>query len=238
MTTLADLVSITTDPGTGAEILTVRQHGYKLLGGAALYDLVDRRRLGREGEGNATRVVVLDASPVPEPSLEYGMRRVRRHARQRPRNAVLRLGGGVRLRGGIHGGLVTEGVLGPSERSGLFSPPRHRVLDPARREALIAGLGATMLGGSRPDETTRRLAGLLAVADGDSGPLLGIVLDAACVPVSGPARNDAARRAMARCMDIVRTDWIALTTLRAVKLPQQLAAIGGALGLADAMIPR
>lgn len=240
MTVLADLVSITTRPDTGAPILKVRSHGYKLLGGAILYDLVDRGRLGRTGEGNKSRVVLLDPAPVPEPSLEYGLARVRRHREQWPRNAVLRLGGGIKLRDGIYGGLVTEGVLGPKETTGRFTAPRHRVLDPGHRDELLRRLQAALLGGQPSDRTTRRLAALLAIADQDSGPLLDIVLDGPgdSAPPSGAARQELRARATERSREMIRSDWIALSVLRAVKLPQELAKAGSMMGLADSFIPR
>lgn len=118
MTTLADFTVATIRPQTGEEVLRVRRHGYKLLGAAALYDLLDRGRLGRTGEGIGSRVVLLDPSPVPEPSLEHALSNVRRYREQYPRNAILRMGGGLWLREGIHGGLAKERVLGPRRGPG------------------------------------------------------------------------------------------------------------------------
>lgn len=239
MTTLADLVSITTEPDTGESILTVRSHGYKLLGGAALYDLVDRGRLGRTGEGRASRVMLLDPSPVAEPSLEYGLSRTRGHPEQWPRNAVLRLGGGTKLRDGIYGGLGAEGVLGPLEKSGLFTK-RYRVLDLRHRDLLIGLLHAALLDDAQPDESTRRLAALLTVGDDDTGPLLDIILDwpSAGPPPTGSARQAAKKQAEARGMEIAKLDWIALTTLRAIQLPQQIVKTTAWFGIADAAIPK
>lgn len=239
MTLLADIVSITTHPDTGKAIVRVRDHGYKVLGGAALHDLVDRGRLGRTGEGRKSRVVVLDPSPVPEPSLEYGLARVREHAEQWPRNAVLRLGGGTKLRDGIYGGLVTEGVLGPRRKAGLFGA-RYPVLDPRHRDDLLARLHRTLVDGMEPDEITRRLAALLAVGDGDTGPLLGIVLDrpGARMPENGPARREVEKRVKQRGMELAKEDWIALTTLRAIELPQQIVKTTAIFGIVDASIPR
>ncbi|MFD1718404.1 GOLPH3/VPS74 family protein [Georgenia deserti] len=240
MTALADLACLTTAPETGAPILTVRRHGYKLLGGAALYDLVDRGKLGRTGEGRASRVVVLDPSPVPEPSLEYGLARVRGHGEQWPRNAVLRLGGGVKLREGIYGGLAAEGVLGRRERAGLFSPDRYRVLDVPRRDNIIGHLHAALLEGYEPHPATRRLAALLTVGDPHAGPLLDIVLDwpGSGQRLSGSARSTARKHATASGMEMAKHDWIALTTLRAILLPQQIAQASAVFGIADTAIPK
>ena len=238
MTVLADIVSIMTRPGTGESIVRVRDHGYKVLGGAALHDLVDRGRLGRTGEGRKSRVVVLDPSPVAEPSLEYGLARVRNHPEQWPRNAVLRLGGGTKLRDGIYGGLVAEGVLGPLQSSGMCGK-RYPVLDPRHRDDLLGRLRATLVDGGEPDETIRRLAALLAVGDGDTGPLLDIVLDSpVAAPEGGPARRELKERAKRRGMELAKDDWIALTTLRAIELPQQIVRTTAMFGIADAAIPK
>lgn len=239
MTVLADIVAITTRPETGEAILRVRDHGYKVLGGAALHDLVDRGRLGRTGEGRESRVIVLDPSPVAEPSLEYGLTRVRKHPEQWPRNAVLRLGGGTKLRDGIYGGLATEGVLGPRQRSGVFGK-RYPVLDPRHRDDLLRRLRATLVDDREPDATTRRLAALLAVGDGDTGPLLDIVVDrpGETAPEDGPARREAKKHAKRRGMELAKDDWIALTTLRAIELPQQIVKTTAMFGIAEAAIPK
>lgn len=239
MTTLADLTITTLRPETGKEILPVRAHGYKLLGAAALYDLLDRGRLGLTGEGRRSRVVVLDPTPVAEPSLEHALANVRKHREQSPRNALLRLGGGIDLRKGLHGGLVAEGVLGPRERSGVFGS-RYRVLVPQRREDLVARLHAMLLGGHAPDESTRRVAALLTVGEvQDTGHLLDAVLDWPGMgpPPIGRDRAGARKWAIDVGMAAVREDWVALTALRAIALPQQLAAIGATFGIAQAAIP-
>lgn len=239
MTLLADIVVITTNPGSGEPILYVRNSGYKILGGAALYELIDRGKLGLAGEGRGTRVVVLDPTPVPEPSLEYGFATARKHEKQLPRNAVLRLAGGFHLYDGIYGGLAQEGVLGRDQKSGPFSPHRFQVLHPARRDALIDGLRAVLLGGQAPDEHLRRLAALLVVADDHAGPLLDIVIDrhiaVGAMPASErrPAKEFAARRAL----ELAKGDWIAATTLQAILLPLQIETSAAAIALASAMIP-
>lgn len=134
MTTLADFVVITTGPEDGKAILTVRHYGYLLLGGAVLYDLIDRGSLGLSGQGGSERAVVCNPASVPEPSLEYYLASVRDKNEQRPHHAVQRLGGGLKLREGIYGGLVQEGVLSPLQitpnsagfsswsRTGLLAP--------------------------------------------------------------------------------------------------------------------
>ena len=239
MTTLADVTITTLRPGTGEEVLRVRGHGYKLLGAAALYDLLDRGRLGRTGEGRASRVVLLDPTPVPEPSLEHTLANVRKHREQRPGNAILRLGGGIDLRTGIHGGLAAEGVLGPRERSGLFGS-RYPVLDLRRRDDLVARLHAMLLGGRAPDEATRRVAALLTVGEVEgTGHLLDIVLDWPGMgpPQTGRDRDGARAWAVDVGMAAVREDWVALTALRSITLPKQLAAAGAAFGIAQAAIP-
>ena len=240
MTTLADLVVATLDPYTGKEILPVRRHGYKLLGAAALHDLLDRGRLGRTGEGIRSRVVLLDPSAIPEPSLEGCLDTVRGHREQRPCNAILRLGGGTKLRERIHGGLAAEGVIGPREKAG-FLGSRYRVLDPGHQYALIGRLHAMLLGGRAADESTRRIAALLTVGDTlDVGHLLDIVLD---WPGAGPAPTGADRAAAReRAVEVgraaIREDWVALTAVRAITLPRQIAAVGAALGVVDAAIPQ
>ena len=239
MTTLADVVVATLDPYSGKEILPVRRHGYKLLGAAALHDLLERGRLGRTGEGNRSRVVLLDPSAVPEPSLEGCLDTVRGHREQAPHNALLRLGGGIRLRERIHGGLATEGVIGPRERAGLLGS-RYRVRGPDHQYALIGRLHAMLLGGRRPDEATRRLAALLTVGDTlDVGHLLDIVLDwpGAGAPPTGRDRTAARERAVEVGRAAIRDDWVALTAVRAITLPRQLAAVGATLGVAAAAIP-
>lgn len=237
MTTLADLVAVTTSPQDASRVLTVRVDGYKLLGAAALYDLLDRGRLGRTGEGRGSRVVLLDPSPVTEPSLEYGLARVRDHAEQRPRNAVLRLASGTKAVEGVYGGLVDEGILGPGEKRGRFSSRRYPLRDTPRRDDLLDGLARTLLDGAPPDEPVRRLAALLAVGHDDAGRVLDPVLDGAGVPASGSARRGAARRASATGMELVKADWVALTALASIQVPKRLSRTAVTLGIAEALIP-
>jgi len=239
MTTLADVVVATLDPYSGEEILPVRRHGFKLLGAAALHDLLERGRLGRTGEGNRSRVVLLDPSPVAEPSLERCLDAVRGHREQTPRNAILRLGGGVKLRERIHDGLAAEGVIGPREKAGLLGS-RYRVQHPDHQHALVGRLHAMLLGGRTPDEPTRRLAALLTVGETlEVGHLLDIVLDwpGAGTPLTGSDRGAARERAVEVGRAAIAQDWVALTAVRAITLPRQLTRVGALLGVAEAAIP-
>lgn len=165
---------------------------------------------------------------------------MRRYREQYPRNAILRMGGGLWLREGIHGGLAKERVLGPPERSGLFGGNRYQVLDPRHRDELVGRLHAMLLGGRVPDEATRRVAALLTVGEVEgTGRVLDIVLDrpGAGPPPTGADRDGARKHAVAVGMAAVREDWVALTALRAITLPKQLVAVGAAFGIAQAAIP-
>lgn len=229
MTTLSDLVLVTLDPRTGNSVLKVRSHGYKLLGGAALYDLTDRRRLRLEGRDASSHVVVSDPSPVPKPSLEFALGRMRRHDRQLPRNAVLRLCSGTKTRSGIYGGLVTEGVIAPWP--GETRRYRFRVVDLQRREQLIAALHAALLGGRPCAEPVRRLAGLLVAGDGatffpgQAGELMDIVVS---WPGAGQIPGTDERRrlretAVNRAKALAGGDWIAEITAYSIALPEGMS---------------
>jgi hypothetical protein len=237
VTTLSDLVLTCLDPSTNKLAFKVRINGYKLLGAAAMYDLLDRGRLGFDGEGRQAKVVLRDVAPVAEPSLEFALGRYRAHAWTSPRNCLNELCSGTKIYDGVFGSLVQEGHLIPRPARGIGGKYRFQAPDQARREWLLGGVEAALLSGQSVPEPIRRIAVIMAVGDDDAGRLVPVVTERP--GVGAPGERAAALRALAVAAgrQLARDDLVALALWRSIELPKSVATIGATLGLADAAIP-
>jgi len=160
MTTVSDLTLLALDPAAGKSRLG--SHAEIVLGGAALNDLILAGRLAVVGEGKKARVMVVDPAPVGTTYLDGALARLA--ARKRPllaRDAVTRLG--KRLPTAVAQALTTAGLLEarPAKVLGLFPTIRFAALPQARRDELVAGVRAVLLGEREPDERFGTLAALL-----------------------------------------------------------------------------
>ncbi len=192
MSTLTDLVLLTTDPGSG-KARKGSAAPDAVVGGALLLDLVAAGAVRLEGEGRKARVVVANPAPVSDPLLEQGLARLRGRKPAKAQSVVTRLA--RKARQAAYDALTAAGRVRPHEEHvmGVFPVTRHDVLDGAGREALVAQLRDVLLADQPADERTGPLVGLLAAGD-----LLGVVVDR-------PDRN----RAKERAKQVSGGDWAA-----------------------------
>jgi hypothetical protein len=192
MSTLLDLVLLTTDPATGKSKKGSAAPD-AVLGGAVLLDLVAAGAVRLEGEGKKARVVVADPSTRSDPEVEAGLARLRDRKPGKAQNVVTRLG--KKARAAAYDALTASGRVRPREEEvlGLFPVTRHDVVDVAGREALVAAVRDVLLDDVRPDDRTGPLVSLL-----HAGDLLGVVVD----------RPDR-KRAKDRADEVSRGDWAA-----------------------------
>jgi hypothetical protein len=163
MNTTADLALVALDPvrarprlGSYAEII---------LGGAAFHDLLLAERVAVTGEGRKARVTVLDPSPVGTAYLDRALERLARRTRElRPRDAVARLG--KKLPKAVYASLVADGLVEarPHRILGVVPSTRYAALPQARRDDLVAGVRAVLLGEREPDERSGALGALVGAA--------------------------------------------------------------------------
>jgi hypothetical protein len=163
MTTTADLALLALDPASGRSRLGT--YAEVALGGCALNDLLLAGRLGVTGEGRSARVTVLDRTPLGTPYLDEALARVvRRDKPLRPRDAVTRLG--KKLPKTVPAALAADGLVEarPHKVLGLFPTTRYAALPQARREELVAGVRAVLLGEREPDERLGAVGALVGAA--------------------------------------------------------------------------
>ncbi|WP_194839901.1 MULTISPECIES: GOLPH3/VPS74 family protein [Aeromicrobium] len=204
MTTAENFLLVLTDSDTGKA--PIGQMAVEpVFGGAFLFDLVAAGRLELQGTGRKARLVVTDPTPVPDPLLQAAFERVLSARRPlTPQSAVSRLGKKGRER--TYDALAAAGAVRPRPEKalGLFPVTRHDVVDVARREALLAGIRASLLNGQPADETTGPIIGLLSAAD-----LTKAVVDK-------PDRS----LAKARAKVISEGDWASASVRKAIQAAQ------------------
>lgn len=162
MTTTTDLALIALDPATGKRRLGT--YGEIVLGDAALNDLLLAGRLSVAGEGKKALVSVADPTPTPTGIAHLDAALARLTSRTKPlksRDAVTRLGKKLPIT--TYEALVADGLLEahPTKVLGLFPSPRYAALPQARRDELVAGVRAVLLGERAPDERLGTLGALL-----------------------------------------------------------------------------
>lgn len=177
MTTLSDLALILFNPVTGKAAFQAGTEDNRILGAAAVYDLVDRGRIGFQGRAEKAKAVVLDPSPVPEPSLQFVLGRVQKHRARAAWKMLDDAAAGWGVEREFLGGLVAEGHLTAWNKDVKPQPYRYVGVDQARRTRLLEALQNVLFRGTSPDELLRRLGVMLAVMDNPYFPLLDVVAD-------------------------------------------------------------
>ncbi|WP_165872914.1 GOLPH3/VPS74 family protein [Nocardioides jejuensis] len=160
MTTTTDLALIALDPTTGKRRLGT--YGEIVLGGAALKDLLLAGRLSVAGEGKKALVSVADPTPTGIAHLDAALARLTSRTKPlKSRDAVTRLGRKLPIT--TYEALVADGLVEahPTTVLGLFPSPRYVALPQARRDELVAGVRAVLLGERAPDERLGTLGALL-----------------------------------------------------------------------------
>jgi hypothetical protein len=192
MSTLTDLVLLTTDPATG-KARKGSAAPDAVIGGALLLDLVAAGAVTLEGEGRKARVVVTDPAPRSDPLLEQGLARLRDRKPAKAQSVVTRLA--KKARQAAYDALTATGKVRAREEQviGIFPVTRYDVVDVAGREALVEALREVLLADRPADEHTGPLVGLL-----HAGDLLGVVVD----------RPDR-KRAKERAKQVSEGDWAA-----------------------------
>jgi hypothetical protein len=209
MSTAEDLLLIVTDPLSGKPQLDSMKAD-PVLGGAHLLDLVAAGRLGLDGEGRKTRVVVNDYATVSDPVLEQAFTRVRNRGRQTPQNTVAKLGKQGRKH--VYAALVANGQMRvlPAKALGIFPLSRHEIVDSARCHNLINRVRASLLHDQPADAETGPLIGLLSAAD-----LTKVLVDK-------PER----KQAKARAKVLAEGDWASEGVRKAIQAAQSAVAAG------------
>ncbi len=192
MSTLTDLVLLTTDPKTGKS-RTSSAAPDAVFGGAVLLDLVADGAVAIVGEGKRAKVEVVDPSPRADPLLEAGLARLRDRKPAKAQGAVTRLG--KKARPAAYDALTASGRVRPREDRvlGVLPVTHYEVLDVAGRDELVAAVRHVLLTDQPADARTGPLVGLL-----HAGDLLGLVVD----------RPDR-KRAKERAKEVSRGDWAA-----------------------------
>ncbi|NYI43118.1 hypothetical protein BJ993_000198 [Nocardioides aromaticivorans] len=190
MSVASDLVLVTIDPVTGRSLLGSSETD-PVLGGALLVDLVLAERADVRGAPRKARVRLVTGRPLDSLPHDRALARLRPGRDPRASALVPRLGKGARAL--VLEQLVAEEALAPRRARvlGVFPTTRYDVVDPARRERLVASVRAVLAGQVPPDDVTGPLVGLLQAG--------GVVKRL----VPAPERRAAVRRAK----EIAKGDW-------------------------------
>lgn len=195
----ADLALIAIDPATGKSLLGSTE-SEPVMGGAALVDLALAERCTVEGEGRKARVRVVDATPLGDAALDHALSGIKPERDHKASSLVPRIG--KRTRALLLDQLVVEGALAPRREKvlGLVPVIRYGVVDVARREALVEGVVAVLMGHAEPDDAT--------------GPLIGLLWAGNIIKriVPGPERSAARKRARV----IAKGEWAGAASRAAV----------------------
>ncbi|MCX6400197.1 MAG: GPP34 family phosphoprotein [Propionibacteriales bacterium] len=195
----ADLTLVALDPATGKSLLGSTE-SEPVTGGAALVDLVLAERCTVEGEGRKARVRLVDATPLGDVALDHALSRIKPGRDHKASSLVPRIGKGTRAL--VLDQLVAEGALAARREKvlGLVPVVRHDVVGSGRRDLLVAGVVAVLLGQAEPNDAT--------------GPLIGLLWAGNVIKriVTGPERPAARKRAKV----ISRGEWAGTASQAAI----------------------
>lgn len=203
MSTVADLVLVTTDSRTGRSAIGSFAAD-AVLGGAILVDLVETGRLRLEGEGRHTKVAVIDERPSDDPVLEAAFAQIRGKRHRNPQTAVTKLGKHARNRTYEHLTAIGAVRATPSRVLGIFPVTRYGIVQSAHRKDLLARISGSLLHHRPVDPQTGPLISLLAAAD-----LLKVAVD----------KQDL-KRAKTRAKHIAAEDWAGESVRKAIEASQ------------------
>ena len=154
-----DLLLLATDDETGKSSISTMQLD-PALAGAVLMELVVAGRVGLEGEGRKAQVVVIDKTPLGDPTLDPALLTLLEKGPIRPVSAIGKLGKGLRDR--LHNGLQDRGIL-RRERGkvlGIFPTTRWPADDSQHENELRKQITDVLVLGQEP---TARVAAVIAV---------------------------------------------------------------------------
>lgn len=195
----ADLTLISIDPETGKSLLGSTE-SEPVTGGSALVDLVLAERCEVNGDGRKARVRLVSPVSLDDAALDHALSRIKPDRDHKASSLVPRIGKGTRPL--VLDQLVAEGALAPRREKvlGLVPVVRYDVIDSVRRDALVAGVVAVLVGQAEPDDAT--------------GPLIGLLWAGNIIKriVPGPERAAAVKRAKV----IAKGDWAGAASKAAV----------------------
>ena len=154
-----DLLLLATDDATGKSSISTVQLD-PALAGAVLMELVVAGRIGLEGEGRKAQVVVIDETPLGDPTLDPALQTLSEKAPIRPVSAIGKLGKGLRDR--LYNGLQDRGILRRElgKVLGIFPTTRWPAADSRHEDELRRDIADVLVLGQEP---TARVAAIIAV---------------------------------------------------------------------------
>ena len=154
-----DLLLLATDETTGKSSISTTQLD-PALAGAVLMELVVAGRIGLEGEGRKAQVVVIDPTPLGDPTLDPALQTLLEKAPIRPVSAIGKLGKGLRER--LYVGLQERGIVRRESGKilGIFPTTRWPADDSRHENELRKDITDVLVIGQEP---TARVAAIIAV---------------------------------------------------------------------------
>ena len=158
-----DLLLLLTDDRTG-KLAVPSTHADVALGGAMLVELALAKRVDVAGPSEAARegrLVVRDATPTGDELLDEALARLGEKKGPKPKDAVSRLGKGLRDR--LHARLVGRGLLREENGRilGIFPTHRWPAVDAVHEQSVRAQLEESLRRGVAGDGRTGALVSLL-----------------------------------------------------------------------------
>jgi hypothetical protein len=154
-----DLLLLATDETTGKSSISTMQLD-PALAGAVLMELVVAGRIGLEGQERKAQVVVIDTTPLGDPTLDPALQTLLEKAPIRPVSAIGKLGKGLRER--LYNGLEDRGILRRDSGRilGIFPTTSWPAEDSRHEDELRKDISNVLVIGQEP---TARVAAIIAV---------------------------------------------------------------------------
>ncbi len=159
-----DILLLATDDITGKITVSSMQLD-PALAGAVLIELVVAGRVGLEGQGRSSKVVVTPGDSLDHPLLDTALRRLAEKSPLTPVKAISRLT--KDLRDSLNTSLEQGGLLRRESGKvlGLFTTTRWPAEETGYEDAIRKYLAAALLGTQEPDARAAAIISVLTAAD-------------------------------------------------------------------------
>jgi hypothetical protein len=159
-----DLLLLVTDDATGKSTVATTHLG-PALAGAVLMELVVAGRVGLHGEGRKAKVVLIDNTPLADPTLDPALQILLEKGPIGPVTAIGKVAKGLRER--LYTGLQDRGIL-RHERGkvlGIFPTTRWPAEDSRHETALRSTITDVLVHGHEPSARIAAIIAVLTAAD-------------------------------------------------------------------------